>query len=246
MVVLAPILSWATPPPSSNKDREARRPKVPVAIRTFVLVEYYPAGDVPARSALDSGQFTGPCLHPRAWGLPCPAERSEVDLPMRLPLIARTAVRLVAAALIGLAVTACGSGQAGWTYAPAPSATPVPSLAGSPATSGSPEASGSPQASGAPPATVTIVATSPLRFDTPNVEAPAGIGFVLAFDNQDSTQPHNVVIRNPDGSKVEMGDTSFFVGPETRTYQVPALEAGEYPFLCEVHPQAMTGTLTVT
>ena len=36
----------------------------------------------------------------------------------------------------------------------------------------------------------------------------------------------------------------IFNGPDKRTYNVPALEAGAYAFVCSVHPN-MTGTLTV-
>jgi plastocyanin len=145
--------------------------------------------------------------------------------------------------LLAVLLAACSSGGgAGWTYAPAPSATPVPS--GAP--SGSPAASGSPATSGSPGgATVTVVATSALRFDTPALETAADAPFTLEFDNQDATQTHNVVIQNPDGSLVPMGDTKPFTGPEKRSYQVPALAAGDYPFMCQVHPTAMTGTLTV-
>jgi plastocyanin len=66
------------------------------------------------------------------------------------------------------------------------------------------------------------------------------------FDNQDDQAPHNVVLQNADGSKVAVeGDTAFFTGPGTRQYNVPALAAGGYPFVCEVHPTTMKGTLTV-
>ncbi len=93
---------------------------------------------------------------------------------------------------------------------------------------------------------MTIVATSATKFDTPQVETAADKPFTIAFDNEDATAPHNVVLTNPDGSPVQMGgDTSFFTGPATHTYQIPALKAGSYPFHCQVHPSAMTGTLTV-
>jgi plastocyanin len=66
------------------------------------------------------------------------------------------------------------------------------------------------------------------------------------FDNKDATTAHNVVVMNPDGSQVQMGgDTTPFMGPATRRYTMPALAAGSYPFHCQVHPIAMTGTLTV-
>ena len=32
---------------------------------------------------------------------------------------------------------------------------------------------------------------------------------------------------------------------ESITYQIPAMEAGEYTFICTLHPQTMVGTLTV-
>ena len=40
-----------------------------------------------------------------------------------------------------------------------------------------------------------------------------------------------------------MGDTAFFTGPANEVYAVPALEAGDYSFVCQVHPSTMTGTL---
>jgi plastocyanin len=41
------------------------------------------------------------------------------------------------------------------------------------------------------------------------------------------------------------GDTSPFTGPSQRSYSVSGLKAGDYKFICEVHPTTMTGTLTV-
>jgi plastocyanin len=180
----------------------------------------------------------------------------------------RTARSLVALASISavLAVAGCAGESPGWTYAPAPPATPRPSVAasGSPGTSGAPAsgapasgapsagasgaASGGPQTSGGPVAsgsTVTIVASNAQGFDTPQVEAPADQPWTLVFDNKDATQPHSVVIQKPDGSLVSMGDTAFFTGPATRTYQVPALATGKYPFMCQVHPTTMKGTIDV-
>jgi plastocyanin len=157
-------------------------------------------------------------------------------------------LRLAVALVSVVAVAACTSGAPpGWTYAPAPPATPRPSASssaaapsGSVAPSGS--ASGSPAASGA---TVTVVATTSTKFDTPKLTTAADKPFTLVFDNQDTTAPHNVILTNPDGSQVQMGgDTNFFVGPGKREYQIGALKAGSYPFHCQVHPQAMTGTLT--
>jgi plastocyanin len=175
----------------------------------------------------------------------------------------RTARSLVAlvSVLATLTIAGCAGESPGWTYAPAPPATPRPSVtaSGSPGTSGAPASgapsgspaasgSGAPQTSGGPVAsgaTVTIVASNAQGFDTAQVEAPADQPWTLVFDNKDATQPHNVVIQKPDGSLVSMGDTAFFTGPATRTYQVPALAAGKYPFMCQVHPTTMKGTIDV-
>jgi plastocyanin len=161
-------------------------------------------------------------------------------------------IRPVLALLAVLAIAACSNTSAAWTYAPAPSATPRPPASTSPLPSGAPP-SGSPEASGvlgSPAASggniVTVVATTPLRFDTPELTMAANTPFTLVFDNQDPTAPHNVIVMNPDGSQVQMnGDTSFFTGPAKREYQIGPLQAGKYPFHCQVHPTAMTGTLTV-
>jgi plastocyanin len=179
-------------------------------------------------------------------------------LPIALAVLAVTA-----------AIAACtASAPPGWTYAPAPSATPVPSGAsGSPGASGSAAPSSAPSSapsvapsasSGASPSagasggtgeTLTVTAAvgaATAGFDPKTLEAAADTPFTLVFDNQDNQTPHNLVLKNPDGSKVAIsGDTAFFTGPGERTHEVPALDAGDYQYVCEVHPTTMVGTLTV-
>jgi plastocyanin len=165
------------------------------------------------------------------------------------------------------AIAACSaSAPPGWTYAPAPSATPIPSGAsGSPGASGSAAPSEAPSAapsaeasSGASPsagasggAGASLTVTAPVGasaggFDPTKLETSANAPFTLEFDNQDTGVTHDLVLKNPDGSKVAVtGDAAIFAGPGQRTFGVPALAAGAYSYLCEVHPTTMTGTLTV-
>jgi plastocyanin/cytochrome c553 len=132
-------------------------------------------------------------------------------------------------------------------YKPDAGATPFPdcyldAIAGAGA-SGAPAASIDPSAPVVNVAAPAGAATS--GFDPTALEAKADTAFTLTFDNQDTGVTHNVVINNPDGSAVAMGDPAFFAGPEKRSYAVPALKAGDYKFVCQVHPTTMTGTLTV-
>lgn len=176
----------------------------------------------------------------------------------RLPLAA-----LALIAIAAFAVTACSSSSApGWTYAPAPSVTPAASGSGSPsaapsastAASAAPTPAPSAVSSAAPSgsagaATLTVTApdgSATTGFDPNKLEGPANTPFTVVFDNQDTTtSPHNWVLKDSTGAKVDIGDTAFFSGPAKKEYQVPALAPGDYPFVCEVHPAAMTGTLTV-
>lgn len=174
----------------------------------------------------------------------------------RLPALLLTIVAAVS-------VAACSAGSApGWTYAPAASGTPAPSGGASGAPSGGASVGPSEAPSVAPSATaggsaapsgaggaVTIkapVGAATTGFDPTTADATAGAPFSLTFDNEDDQAPHNLVIFNPDGTKVAVqGDTAFFTGPAKRDYQVPALTAGAYPFKCEIHPTTMLGTITV-
>jgi plastocyanin len=168
--------------------------------------------------------------------------------------------------LTTVAIAACSAGGApGWTYAPAPSATPVASGAASGAPSAGASAAPSPAPSVAPSVapsassagsatpsggaagltvTAAIGATTG-GFVPTTLETAAGTAFGLTFDNQDNQAPHNLILQNPDGSAVAVeGDTAFFTGPGQRVYQVPALTAGAYKYICQVHPTTMVGTLT--
>ncbi|HEX5013110.1 MAG TPA: cupredoxin domain-containing protein [Candidatus Limnocylindrales bacterium] len=169
----------------------------------------------------------------------------------------------IALALVSIVavIAACAAPAApGWTYAPAPSVTPAASAgaSGSPAASAEASASAAPEASATAEASagasggagVELKVTAPVGasvsgFDPTTLEAPADTPFKVTFDNQDNGVPHNWVLQNPDGSPVDIGDDTPFNGVEERTFDVPALSAGDYPFICQVHPTTMTGTLTV-
>lgn len=109
---------------------------------------------------------------------------------------------------------------------------------GSPAPSA---AAASAVAASAVAADVTVTAEQ-LAFTPTAVTAPAGKPFTIAFVNKDAGIPHNIAIKNAAGAEVFHGD--IVNGVVTKVYQVPALDAGTYPFACSVHP-GMTGTLTV-
>ena len=104
-------------------------------------------------------------------------------------------------------------------------------------------ASAAPQDASQPPAGnhgdgVSIVARD-LKFVQTDVTVPAGQPFAITFDNQDGA-PHNVAISDASGQGVFKGD---IVSSTKVTYHVPALAAGSYAFICEVHPD-MKGTIT--
>ncbi len=117
---------------------------------------------------------------------------------------------------------------------------------------GAPTASTGPGASGAAPsaaapsgpaADVTIVAQN-IQYTTTTAQAPAGKPFTIAFDNRDSGTPHNISIHTggAGGPQVFLG--KIVTGPVIEVYDVPALPAGTYTYVCSVHAN-MTGTLTV-
>ena len=94
-------------------------------------------------------------------------------------------------------------------------------------------------ASQAPQADAVITAQN-TEFTEASVNLPAGKPFTLAPDNKD-TLPHNIVLEDASGKKVFEGE--IVTGPVVKVYDVPAIPAGQYTFVCAVHPN-MKGTAT--
>jgi plastocyanin len=80
-----------------------------------------------------------------------------------------------------------------------------------------------------------------IAFEQPAITAPADTPFTIHFNNKEAV-PHNVNIKDASGGDAFKGDV--VTGPTETDYSVPALAAGAYTFICDVHPN-MTGTLTV-
>lgn len=149
----------------------------------------------------------------------------------------RVALPLVVAAVLA----ACSSGGPGWTYAPlGPTAPPSPSSA----------PTATPGGSTGPGVTIEVRTTdaSPLAFDPPMLEAPAGTSVTVNYLN-DSALPHNInFFAGADQSAQSLGATAVVTGPgalESVTFTTPT-EPGDYFFWCDVHQAGMTGTLHVT
>ena len=82
-----------------------------------------------------------------------------------------------------------------------------------------------------------------LAFDADVIEAPAGQAFTITLVNDDSALHNISVYVEEDGETIVQGE---YIGEgETDVVEVPALEPGEYFFVCDLHPEQMTGTLVV-
>ncbi|MEW6223395.1 MAG: cytochrome c oxidase subunit II [Chloroflexota bacterium] len=81
-----------------------------------------------------------------------------------------------------------------------------------------------------------------VQWEQTELTAPADTPFTIHFNNKDQSVPHDLVIKDGSGAEKFRGD--LVTGPKEVDYQVPALAAGSYPFVCSVHPN-MTGTLTI-
>jgi plastocyanin len=95
-------------------------------------------------------------------------------------------------------------------------------------------------------ATVTngevAVVSDNMDFDVDVIEAPAGEAFVIRLTN-DENIPHNLsVYTERGGERLALGD--IINEGEVDEVEVPALEPGEYFFVCDLHPE-MTGTIVV-
>jgi plastocyanin len=110
----------------------------------------------------------------------------------------------------------------------------------------SPGASGPPDGSGAPPGGDLVLVALNIEFDLKELQVPAGQPFSITLRNDDpATTTHDIDIHEGGGGAL-LQDQQPIPGGTEETYQYEDLEAGEYQYICSVHPiPQMTGTLTV-
>ena len=93
--------------------------------------------------------------------------------------------------------------------------------------------------------TVVQLVAARVRWNPTFLTAPAGKVWHVKIDNQDGAlEHHNFAVAS--GRTFEeriFQSPNFFTG--TFTFDIPALPAGSYLFICTVHPGVMTGTLTI-
>jgi plastocyanin len=94
-----------------------------------------------------------------------------------------------------------------------------------------------------PPGGITLAAAG-VAFDTDQIDLTADEATTLTFDNED-TVTHNFSIYEDDSASKDLFVGAELAGGSSIDYDIPALEAGEYFFRCDLHPTSMTGTVTV-
>jgi plastocyanin len=100
-----------------------------------------------------------------------------------------------------------------------------------------------PATGGGPPQLSTSISAAGLAFDTSTLTFAADEKTSLKFENND-TAPHDIAIYT-DSSATDALFTGEIVDAGTSaTYDIPALDAGEYFFHCTIHTQ-MTGSVNV-
>lgn len=152
-------------------------------------------------------------------------------------------------AAVTIAAAACGGGGGPYggsvtaTRAPAPptasarpAARPDYATGETPSPATSPGAPATEPPAGPGPVSITVVARG-IRFEQTELTIDAGAQVTLTFDNQDRVS-HNVDIAG-------VAKTDIFAGPGQSTITFTAPAPGSYAYRCDVHPNAMQGTLIV-
>jgi plastocyanin len=90
------------------------------------------------------------------------------------------------------------------------------------------------------PASPTLAADG-IAFDKSELQVSAGRAFTIVFENREGVG-HNVSIYAEASRQQKLFEGVVVMGPATRWYPVPALAAGTYVFMCDLHSN-MTGRL---
>lgn len=91
----------------------------------------------------------------------------------------------------------------------------------------------------APAGDAIVIVARDMQFQTTSVTVKANEPVAIVLDNQEGA-PHNIAVNDASGEVVFKGE---IVSNAQTTGTLPALAAGTYSFLCEVHPD-MRGTIT--
>jgi hypothetical protein len=149
-------------------------------------------------------------------------------------------------ALVAMTLIVAACSAAPVPSIPPPTATPSPSAALSP----SPTASKPPIVKitpipGAPDSGVLLkIVAASNRWDTSALNAPAAKIWHIELTNQERTVPHNFTVASGPAYEERIYGTPN-VKKGTFRYDIPALPAGSYLFICTLHANTMTGTLTI-
>jgi hypothetical protein len=166
----------------------------------------------------------------------------------------RPAPKRVALLIAVVAVAACSSAAV-----PSASTAPVLTTASPAATvaltpSAPPSLSPSPSVAivkipvilGAPDSKVVLkLVAEGGKWDQYTLTAPAGKVWHVTVVSQEPIGHHNFVVASGPTFPERIFTGKNLLPGATVTYDVPALPAGSYLFICTVHPGTMTGTLTL-
>lgn len=106
--------------------------------------------------------------------------------------------------------------------------------------SGGASSDGGGATAGSPDAPVTeVTVTSPATsFDITTIFVPVGQPVTVTYRNDDEGVPHNFHVTGFDLDE----ETTLKPGPDVQTLTVTFPQAGDYDYICDVHPE-MTGVV---
>ena len=105
-----------------------------------------------------------------------------------------------------------------------------------------------PATGAAAPGPADTVVTENFAFEPADFTVPAGEETEITLENRDSVA-HNIYIYGNEADREALADDrALFQGDDvggnaSGTYTLPALDAGDFPYLCRIHP-FMVGTIT--